>query len=150
MNTVVLDTSFLAHALVPSQQTPESAEALVRLIASDDNIVIPAPLIVEFGSLVRKAANLGRVSVVEAQEIFSYVFDLKAIMDVTPGLLSRGYEIAENSASPTPSTQLAMCWQKRLAANSGLPTAALPTQPGLPACLRCAMSGSYSCTGMSV
>lgn len=95
MNTVVLDTSFLAHALVPSQQTPESAEALVRLIASDDNIVIPAPLIVEFGSLVRKAANLGRVSVVEAQEIFSYVFDLKAIMDVTPGLLSRGYEIAE-------------------------------------------------------
>jgi predicted nucleic acid-binding protein len=91
---IVLDTSFLAHALIPTQRTLEAVEALRSLKASSEEVVVPLHVVVEFGSLLRKVVNQRRIAQHEAQAAFREVMELGDTLSPSEETLLYGFELA--------------------------------------------------------
>ena len=67
---VVPDCSFLAHAVLPTQQTPDAVAALEEITVNGHTLIAPIVLFSEFPSLLRKLVNQRRMSPTEGGEFF--------------------------------------------------------------------------------
>lgn len=54
MNRAVTDTSFLSHALIPSQKTAEAEKAFDEALTAGRELFVSGPILVEFFSVLRK------------------------------------------------------------------------------------------------
>lgn len=95
MTVFVLDTSFLAHALVSTQMTEAAADALQEIVRTGDERIVPLPMVVEFGSLLRKSVTQGRITGPEARAVYFEMLDIAESVSPPQEVLRRGYELAE-------------------------------------------------------
>lgn len=94
MTYAILDTSLLAHALLSTQRTEASEAVLHELIEGAAPIVVPPHVVIEFGSLVRKAVSRGRIEPTEAVAVFQDVMNLGRRASFSESVLERGFDIA--------------------------------------------------------
>lgn len=95
MTSALPDTSFLSHALLPSQQTPESTAALRQALDDGDELVATATVVIEFFSLLRKLSNRGVLSVTESDAIRQRVTaTIARFVAVTEHDVHAGYRLA--------------------------------------------------------
>ena len=72
----LLDTSFLAHALIPAQRTTGAGDALRRLVTGDAPVFMCSSTLIEFGSLIRKLTTRQQLSVTESRDLMEQARDL--------------------------------------------------------------------------
>src|SRR5689334_17715681 len=83
--SISIDTSFLAHAIVPSQQSVAAITAFRTLLGSSEVIYGAPGVFVEFPSLLRKLSARSVLRADEADELFQDFLDF-GIVPRTPTL----------------------------------------------------------------
>jgi len=96
----VFDTSFLSHALVPSQQSAAALTTLGRSLTSNATRFVPSFALIEFGSLLRKAATRGSLSSAEANRLFAVAMAAADVAQVEPSVLQSAYVLATRINQP--------------------------------------------------
>lgn len=127
MNLALTDTSFLSHAMVPSQITQPAAELFDQALHSDVTLVATAPGLVEFLSLVRKLRARGSLSETEAERVFASLAGSITVVAMDERTPSRGTPSQRSSGNPIPSMRPATSWPAGSAPSSGWPIAVSPT-----------------------
>lgn len=95
VSVTVVDTSFLCHALLPSQLTPAALKELTRLSASEDDLQAPALVFSEFPSVLRKLENKGQLAKQDAERLFDIFRRLKlTAVNSSDRLLQRSWSLA--------------------------------------------------------
>jgi predicted nucleic acid-binding protein len=80
----LLDTSFLTHALIPSQRTDDAANALAQLIRDGDRALVTDAHLVEFFSTLRKLVTRRSLGVADANAMRGQVSaTISALIPVT-------------------------------------------------------------------
>lgn len=93
--TVVIDCSLLAHALIPTQQTPDAIAAFDEIHVHQHIMVAPAVLFSEFPSLVRKLVNRRTITREEGNAIFDeFRFFAIDSINVTQRSLMESWDLA--------------------------------------------------------
>ena len=69
MNRAVTDTSFLSHALIPSQKTAEAEKAFDEALTAGRELFVSGPILVEFFSVLRKLVMRGNLAIIDANDI---------------------------------------------------------------------------------
>jgi predicted nucleic acid-binding protein len=91
----VLDTSFLTHALIPSQATPDAMRELERLSASGSELRVAAVVFSEFPSVLRKLENQNKLAREDAQQLFDIFRRLNLTsVNSSPRLLQRSWSLS--------------------------------------------------------
>lgn len=92
---VVIDTSFLSHALIQSQQSAAALEAMEVASRSEIAFLLPEPVMVEFLSFLRSSVVRSRIDRSEAARIATLALSLDRLSGQLPlTVLNRAWEIA--------------------------------------------------------